>query len=355
MELPEYHEPGDDYKRQILDLHSMLEIGKTLNAASLSLKNVLDIVILTCYGHFHSQDAVILLSTEEDDKTYFTGESEGKNISVELTNHLESFLGEKERAIFIESMKKKSGILKAYKLFVKLGFELIVPLRFKDRINGLLCLTQKEQTFGEEYNEDEKRYMGIIAGFASVAIENARLYEMATLDRKTKLYNHGFFANRLAQEVERAERYSTDLTLMILDLDHFKRVNDKYGHMIGDEVLIEVSRSIRHQVRNFDVPARFGGEEFTVILPETDTKSADTVAQRLKNAIKGLVFTTPKGKFSISVSIGVAGFMHESNMTDNVLISHADYALYHAKEHGRDRIALYSDIPDPERPGSPGR
>lgn len=346
MELPEYHEPGDDYKRRILDLHSMLEIGKTLNAASLSLKNVLDIVILTCYGHFHSQDAVILLSTEEGEKTRFTGRAEEKIISVELTNPLESFLSENERAIFIEEMKKKVGAVKAYRLFVELGFELIVPLRFKDRINGLLCLTQKEETFGAEYTEDEKRYMGIIAGFASVAIENARLYEMATLDRKTKLYNHGFFANRLTQEIERAERYKTDLTLMILDLDHFKRVNDRYGHMVGDDVLITVSKSIKQQVRGFDVPARFGGEEFTVILPETNTKSADIVAQRLRNAIKDLVFTIPKGKFSIAVSIGIAGFIHESNMTDNVLIAHADRALYYAKEHGRDRIVLFSDIPE---------
>jgi diguanylate cyclase (GGDEF)-like protein len=347
MEPQEYHEPSGEYKKQILDLHSMLEIGKTLNAASLSLKNVLDIVILTCYGHFHSQDAVILLSTEDGDKIYFTGEAEEKKISVELTNHLELFLGEKERAIFIEEMKKNSGIVKEYRLFCELGFELLIPLRFKDRINGLLCLTQKEEAFGDEYTEDEKRYMVIIAGFASVAIENARLYEMATLDRKTKLYNHGFFANRLTQEIERAERYKTDLTLMILDLDHFKNVNDKYGHMVGDEVLIAVSKSIKNQVRGFDVPARFGGEEFTVILPETNTKSAEIVAQRLRTAIKALVFTTPKGKFSVAVSIGIAGFVHESNMTDNVLIAHSDLALYHAKEHGRDRIVFYSDIPDP--------
>ncbi|MBN2325387.1 MAG: sensor domain-containing diguanylate cyclase [Spirochaetes bacterium] len=347
MEPQERKETGDDFKKQILDLHSMLEIGKTLNAASLSLKNVLDIVILTCYGHFHSQDAVILLSTEEGEKIYFSGEAEKKKIFVELTGALESFLGEKERVIFIEEMKEQEGIVKAYRLFMELGFTLIIPLRFKDRINGLLCLTKKEEAFGDEYTEDEKRYMVIIAGFASVAIENARLYEMATLDRKTKLYNHGFFANRLTQEIERAERYKTDLTLMIIDLDHFKNVNDKYGHMVGDEVLIAVSKSIKKQVRGFDVPARFGGEEFTVILPETDTQSAQIVAQRLRNAIKALVFTTPEGTFSIAASIGIAGFIHESTMTDNILIANADRALYHAKEHGRDCIVLHSDVSDP--------
>lgn len=344
MEELDYLDSGDDYKRQILDLQSMLEIGKTLNAASLSLKNVLDIVILTCYGHFHSQDASMLLSMEEEEKTFFAGEADNKRISIELTNPLEIYIKENERAIPIGEIKKQAGLDNTHKILAKNGFELIVPLRFKDRINGLLCLKRKEEDFGPEYTEDEKRYISIIAGFASVAIENARLYEMATLDIKTKLYNHGFFANRLTQEIERAERYKADLTLMILDLDHFKKVNDTYGHIVGDEVLIEVARTVKHAVRGFDIPARFGGEEFTVILPETGLEGADTVAQRLKNAIKELSFSSKKGKFGVAVSIGVAGFIHESSMTDDILISHADQALYYAKEHGRDRVVQHNEI-----------
>jgi diguanylate cyclase (GGDEF)-like protein len=344
MEEPDYIYQDDPYKKQILDLHSMLEIGKTLNAASLSLKNVLDIVILTCYGHFHSQDACMLLSMEEDEKTYLVGEIDEKNISIELTHSFETYIRKNERAIHIDEVKEQSDLRNAYKLLVENGFRLIVPLRFKDRINGLLCLQRKEEEFGPEYTEDEKRYINIIAGFASVAIENARLYEMATLDRKTKLYNHGFFANRLTQEIERADRYNTDLTLMMLDLDHFKKVNDTYGHVVGDEVLIEIARTIKHQVRGFDIPARFGGEEFTVILPETDSESSCIVAERLRNAIKKLSFSTQKGKFGIAVSIGIAGFVHGSNMTDDILIEHSDQALYYAKEHGRDSVVMYKDI-----------
>ena len=344
MEELEYISPGDDYKRQILDLHSMLEIGKTLNAASLSLKNVLDIVILTCYGHFHSQDAIILLSMEEGEKTYLAGEAENTRIAIELTIGLEKYIRENERVIHVNEMKTKAGLQNAHKLLEENSYKLIVPLRFKDRVNGLLCLQRKEEEFGPEYTEDEKRYIKIIAGFASVAIENARLYEMATLDRKTKLYNHGFFMNRLTQEIERAQRYKTNMTLMILDLDHFKKVNDTYGHIVGDEVLIEVSRTIKRQVRGFDIPARFGGEEFTVILPETNSESAYTVAERLRKAIKELPISSQKGEFSVTVSIGIAGFIHETNMTDEILIEYADQALYYAKEHGRDRVILHRDI-----------
>jgi diguanylate cyclase (GGDEF)-like protein len=329
------------YKKQILDLNMLLEIGKTLNAASLSLKNVLDIVILTTYGHFHSSDATILLSHEEDEKTYFVGQVEEKQISIESSGPLEEYIKENEKVVHIDEIKAKTELKEAHSLFKANGFELIVPLRFKERTNGILCLKCKEEEFGSEYTEDEKRYINIIAGFTSVAIENARLYEMATLDRKTKLYNHGFFQNRLIQEIERAERYNTDLTLMILDIDHFKKVNDTYGHIVGDEVLIDVAKTIKKQVRTFDIPARFGGEEFTVILPETDSKSASKVAERLKKAIKQLSFSTQKRVFSISVSIGIADFILETSMTEDILIEHADRALYYAKEHGRDRIIIY--------------
>ncbi|UCB45959.1 MAG: sensor domain-containing diguanylate cyclase [Spirochaetota bacterium] len=344
MDETDHLDTEDHYKKQILDLNMMLEIGKTLNAASLSLKNVLDIVILTTYGHFHSADSTILLSLEEDDKTFFTGEVEEKRISLSSSTPLESFVRENERVIHIDEIEAISKLKNAYEFFKENEFELIVPLRFKERINGILCLKRKDEEFGSEYTEDEKRYINIIAGFTSVAIENARLYEMATLDRKTKLYNHGFFQNRLTQEIERAERYKTDLTLMILDLDHFKKVNDTYGHIVGDEVLIKVAQTIKGQVRTFDIPARFGGEEFTVILPETDLESASLVAQRLRKAIKGLTFTTQKGEFSIAVSIGMASFIHETSMTEDIFIEHADRALYYAKEHGRDQIVLYENV-----------
>ncbi len=344
METYNYYDSKEDFKKQLLDLNTMLEIGKTLNAASLSLKNVLDIVILTCYGHFHSSDAIILLSIDKGDKTFFIGQSEDQKISIESSNPLIKYIKENEKVIQIDEIRDISILSKVYDLFKQNNIELIIALKFKDRINGILCLKKKEEDFGSGYTENEKRYINIMAGFASVAIENARLYEMATLDRKTKLYNHGYFQNRLSQEIERAERYKTDLTLMLLDLDHFKEVNDTYGHMIGDEVLIKVAETIKNHVRTFDVPARFGGEEFTIILPETDIKMSYSVAERLRKGIKKLLFTTQKGNFSIAVSIGIAGFVHGVEMTEDILIEHADNALYYAKEHGRDQVIQYRDI-----------
>ncbi len=348
METLDFEETIDDYKRRIFDLNTMLELGKTLNA-SLSLKDVLDIVILTCNGHFHSSDAVILLATDRrnDSDNEYTLEAE--NISIKSSDPFIEYIHAHQMAIQLQELKENKEMNKTYKKLLKNDIDLVMPLRYKNKINGILCLKKKEEEFGTYYTEDEKRYIDIIAGFASVAIENARLYEIATLDMKTRLFNHGYFQNRLIEEIGRAERYKTDLTLMILDLDHFKRINDTYGHMMGDEVLIMIAETIRTQVRECDIPARFGGEEFTVILPETDDAGSLIVAERLRKSIKHLEFSAADGDtrnlkgFGITVSIGLSGYSHASNMTEDILIENADKALYQAKQNGRDQVVYFQN------------
>jgi len=343
METLDFNECTDKNKRLIFDLTTMLEIGKTLNS-SLSLNDVLDIIILTCNGHFHASDAFVILSTELEGQAYFSYKTQTSNVLFGPTHPLIRFIKENQRPIQIIELKKQPELRETFDIFNKDDVDLIVPLRFRGQINGILCLKKKEKEFGKEYSKDEKRFIDIIAGFASVAIENARLYEMATLDRKTKLYNHGYFQNRLLEEIERAERYKTDLSLMMLDLDHFKNINDTYGHMVGDEVLIKIARVIREQLRSFDIPARFGGEEFTVILPETDLPCTVSVAERLRKAVEKLSFSSPKGSFSVTVSIGVTGFIHSSGTTEDIFIEEADRALYYAKQHGRNQVVSYPGI-----------
>lgn len=348
METLDFEETIDDYKRRIFDLNTMLELGKTLNA-SLSLKDVLDIVILTCNGHFHSSDAIILLSTDSRNNSENEYSSESENISIKSSDPFIEYIHTRQMAVQLDELKANQKMNKTCNKLQKNDIDLVMPLRYKNTINGILCLKKKEEEFGAFYTEDEKRYVDIIAGFASVAIENARLYEIATLDMKTRLFNHGFFQNRLIEEIERAERYKTDLTLMILDLDHFKRVNDTYGHVTGDEVLIKIAETIKNQVRECDIPARFGGEEFTVILPETDTTGSLIVAERLRERIKQLQFSASDADtkntqgFSITTSIGLSSYSHSSNMTEDILIEHADKALYQAKQNGRDQVVYFQN------------
>lgn len=343
METLDYEETIDDIRRQVFDLTSMLEIGKTLNA-SLSLDDVLDIIILTCSGHFHASAAHLLLPVEKDGQISFSYPPDTEEMQFDANHALIKHFKDQQGVVHIDEMKKMKNMRDVYTRLQKDNIEIIVPLRFKYQINGILCIAKKEMEFGAHYTDDEIRYLNIIAGFASVAIENARLYEMATLDRKTGLYNHGYFQNRLVEEMERAERYKTDLTLMILDLDHFKQVNDTHGHMKGDEVLIQIAHTLKEQIRIYDIAARFGGEEFMVILPETDVKSALIVAERIRKSIQKLNFKSTKGKFSVTSSIGIASFSHAANVTEDVFIEHSDQALYHAKENGRNKVVLYDDV-----------
>jgi diguanylate cyclase (GGDEF)-like protein len=333
----------DDYRRQIFDLTTMLDIGKTVNS-TLSLNDISDIIKLTCSGHFHASEVKLLLPTEKKGQYFFSYPPDTEEMVFDSNHPLLQLFKDNQRAIDIDELKEHAGLKDVYKKLHGDDVELIIPFRSKFEINGILCLASKEETFGEQYTAEEQRYMDIIASFASVAIENARLYEMATLDRKTGLFNHGHFQNRLVEEIERAERYKSDLSLMILDLDHFKQVNDTHGHVVGDEVLKRLARTLREQIRSFDIPARFGGEEFTVILPETDSKSSLIVAERLRKAVEKLSFGSAKNRFSISVSIGVANFVHDNSLTDDLFVDLADRALYHAKETGRNRVVCYEAI-----------
>jgi len=344
METLDFDETKEEFKRRIFDLTTMLEIGRTLNT-SLSLSDVLDIIILTCNGHFHASDAMILLPSEEGEQIRFAYSSGDTKLVLDSSHPFVDFMESSGGLIEIEEIRETDELKDVYEAFKQSDFQLIVPLRFKGQINGILMLKKKEEDFGTGYTKDEKHYIELIAGFASVAIENARLYQMATLDRKTRLYNHGYFQNRLVEEIERAERYNTELALIMLDLDHFKNINDTYGHMIGDEVLIKIAKTIQEQVRSFDIPSRFGGEEFCIILPETDTKNAELVSERLRKRVEELSFKTVKGPFSITVSIGISHFAHKKHITEDMFIEQADKALYFAKQNGRNQIAVYENIP----------
>lgn len=343
MEEFDFSKSVEEYKRLVFNLSTMLEIGKTLNM-SLSLLDVLDIIILTCRGHFHASDAIILLPVEEKGQSFFIYSIGSNGVSFSPSHPFTKFIRENQRIIQLKELKAIKLLKETYELLSEDMIDIIVPLSFKRQINGILCLKKKEKGFGGRYTDEEKKFIEIIAGFASVAIENARLYEMATIDRKTKLYNHGYFQNKLTEEMERAERYKTELNLIMIDLDHFKNINDTYGHVTGDNVLIKVAGTIRQQVRSFDIAARFGGEEFAIILPETEKVDAVRVAERLRKTIEALSFTASRRHFSVTVSLGVAHFLHSANITEDMFIEQADKALYYAKEHGRNQVAVYDEI-----------
>jgi diguanylate cyclase (GGDEF)-like protein len=205
---------------------------------------------------------------------------------------------------------------------------------------GVLSIARRKRRFTHE----EEELLQYLAGQAVVSIENATLHEtverQAVTDELTGLANLRAFLNRLEQEIERSRRFSTPLALVMLDLDHFKQINDEYGHQQGDEVLALVADVLRDFSRDIDAPARYGGEELAVVLPQTDSEGAEQLAERIREAVERL--EVPRvdggaGTLRLQASFGVASL--PENAVDRAgLIAAADAALYRAKRAGRNRV-----------------
>jgi two-component system cell cycle response regulator len=172
------------------------------------------------------------------------------------------------------------------------------------------------------------------------ALEYSHTKRLANTDGLTGLYNYRSFRERLEQEVKRANRYHRPLSLIMIDVDHFKLYNDTYGHQQGDYVLAEVARSLQQLSRTSDIVARYGGEEFALILPETDRASAEALGHRLREHIENHTF--PGGAHlpgkTLTISVGIAS--HTPLAPKEALIEAADMALYQAKRQGRNRVVM---------------
>jgi two-component system, cell cycle response regulator len=173
-----------------------------------------------------------------------------------------------------------------------------------------------------------------------------KLAEQAITDELTGLKNRRAFDERLQEEFRRAQRYTDPVSLIMIDLDHFKRVNDRYGHPFGDVVLRGAAEEIRASTRDPDICARYGGEEFAVILPKTHLSGALTVAERVWKQLAARVFTVPEGsagdpQFQVTASLGIAFYPSKDITSPELLLRFADEALYQAKRAGRNTICLY--------------
>ncbi|SHH84092.1 sensor domain-containing diguanylate cyclase [Desulfofustis glycolicus] len=171
---------------------------------------------------------------------------------------------------------------------------------------------------------------------------NDSLRELAFRDELTGLYNHRYFQEIFEAELQKSKRYRHALSLLLLDIDHFKRVNDTYGHLVGDHVLKQVSQIMIKLVRHFDIVARYGGEEFAIVLPETGKVGANVLAQRVRRGIEQCQLNCVDHVFSITTSIGVASTDMAAVEVDRAtLIDYSDQALYKAKQNGRNRVELF--------------
>jgi two-component system, cell cycle response regulator len=220
---------------------------------------------------------------------------------------------------------------------------LVLPLLAADEPVGTLTLMARAE---KRFGKDVREMLAVIANQVAIALENGFLYRkmetMATTDGLTGLTNHRTFQQRFADLLERAARHGHRVALLLCDVDHFKKVNDTYGHPVGDEVLRRVARVLQEVPRKIDIPARYGGEEFAVLLDNVDVAQAKQVAERIRIEISRVVVDSEKGPLSVTESIGIAAFPDDGK-DRATLIERADLALYHAKHTGRNRVVTWAE------------
>jgi two-component system cell cycle response regulator len=229
---------------------------------------------------------------------------------------------------------------------------MVIPIVFREEVIGTLFI--RTSRAGYSFSSREIKLCHAIANASANALYNAFIFEMiedektrlerlAITDYLTGLYNIRYFYHRLEEEFSRAKRYNFPLSCLMIDIDHFKEINDRYGHRAGDSVLKEVARLMKNHTRKSDVLARYGGEEFIMLLPETSEKGAIIKAESLRTSISKLRFNALKDKRTVTVSIGVATYPDVAVTETDDLISYADNALYEAKRSGRDMVKVFKE------------
>lgn len=333
----------DTLEKMVFDYQNLIEIALSLSS-NLEFDSLVESILYVCIGQMIVDKVSIFLNTNLDDNELNIYMSRGYIHEPEmkigtktiLFTYLQSNCGiidsEKTKELMIVDSSTKD-------IYNKLLPEIVIPLKSKNSINGLIFLSKK--MVGAAYTEQDMQFLEKMAKFASIAVENSRLYRMATLDRMTGLYVHHYFQERLLEEIKRSERTGKPLTLFMGDIDHFKNVNDTYGHLQGD-IIIRGTASIIHQnIRGFDIPSRYGGEEFAIILTETDIDTAYIIAERLRKKIEDTYYPMDGNDVHVTISIGLAQYNPDIDKNGRDLIKRADLSLYEAKDQGRNKVVKY--------------
>ena len=268
--------------------------------------------------------------------------AENINSLIQIGEGLMGYVAQSKDIEMIEDYQHWSGRMETYKES-KIHAAIAAPLMIGTRLLGVIGIMNSDRK--RKFSKSEYSLMSLFAQQAAIAVENAKLYEeskrQARVDLVTEIYNRRGLFELGERELDRSKRYGRPLAAMMLDIDHFKRVNDTYGHPIGDLVLKELAQRLKSNLRTIDILARYGGEEFVILLPETTLEGAVEVAERLREVVAQDVFLKDSLSLEITISLGIAIALGK-DATINSLIKHADSAMYESKGHGRNRVTCWS-------------
>lgn len=325
--------------KQFKQLHTLLKINEKILTEQ-SLSDLLNHIVRSAVDFLKVDAGTLRLPNEEQNVLVLKSVygTHRKSEQVDLPINEESTAG----LSYLKRTPVKSSDISKEPLYPWNGEEnkkfsslLTVPLKVRDRNLGVFSVYRRRK---KEFSRSEVELAEIFASQAALAIMNRTYldqFHRATITEElTGFYNRGYFYQRLKEEINRAERTDLPLSILVIDFDHLKIINDSYGHLTGDKALQEISKIIRACIRRVDIPARYGGDELVIILPETDSISAFNVAERIRKKIANTPF---RNNIPLTVSIGIATYPKDTTQSQT-LFERADQAMYQAKQKGANRV-----------------
>ncbi|MDR0448376.1 MAG: GGDEF domain-containing protein [Treponema sp.] len=318
-----------------VDIFNKITVDEILDAAVWSISyRFLPSFITFLWKPSQNRDDVTILSYKNYKKVAI-------NVPIQTITPFIPFFRKfpKPAAFDVFSSPENNVDISVLNILAKIDPELIIPILSPFGFFGVVLVGKKITEKG--YASDELFFLEQLMSFVSQAVQNNIHYEHSVRDVKTGLYNHGYFMSRLDEELARTRRESAVSSVIVMDVDRFKDFNDSYGHLAGDCVLENLAKMIKQTVRTGDIPSRFGGEEFTILLPNTSQQTAWLVAERLRMAVAAMQVAWDIPLPQVTISLGLVSFDSRSNVTSDRIISRADEALYKSKQNGRNRTSVW--------------
>ncbi len=336
------------FKRFQEEVNIYNKIGKALTS-SLDIREVLQKIMQTIADYFRPDNWSLLLLDEKTNELYFeivVGEVSHriKDIRIKLGEGIAGWVALHGEPLLVSDVTKEPRFLQKIDRISDFETESViaVPMKIQNKVLGVIEIISTSEPLS--LSKGDLDILATVADYAAIAMENSRNYrrvqELTITDDVTGLYNSRHLHDIIRKEIDRFERYHTPFSIIFFDLDFFKRINDSYGHLVGSSTLAKVGKVIVKNIRKVDMAARYGGDEFVVVLPQTNKSQAHHAADRLRNAINREVFFTEEGfNIKVTASFGVATFGEDATSKDELLRA-VDEAMYRVKETSKDAVAL---------------
>ena len=332
---------------------ALTEVGKALTS-NLRHDEVLQAIMRSLSQMMKPRNWSLMLLDPATDELYFeiaVGDAAEKirHLRVKVGEGIAGWVAQHKRSVVVAKVAddpRFSSRFDAQSNFQTHSL-VCVPMICRDKVFGVIELI-KEESDPDPYSDDDLHVLNPFADFAAIAIDNARTFRrvevLTVVDEWTQLYNARYLETALKDEVLRAKRYNHPLSLIFFDLDRFKTVNDTWGHSVGSALLATVGKILRETIRETDRAVRYGGDEFVIVMPETDQAGAVVIANRLREALAAAPPPHPGTAFKLTASFGVATYPQDGEDSRD-LIDAADRAMYVGKARGRNVVVIAEERP----------